>query len=220
VEDAPELERDLRRAIAVGRAVHADEEEPLVQRRLRARDQEILLDLLHHARGHAAELRLRLTAEPECAHRHEVVVPGVGLANDLLVVDPLDQLPGHRQAGGRALLLHLVEVRVADELESLLDQLVMHLALPFDLFGRLELGGKTGLELAEADVVEPGGVHVVAGEVAAGARAELDGAVDRPVGVLGIVDGNEHFTIHAAPRPIGRSDDRVRERLYPVYERR
>src|SRR3972149_4946232 len=41
-----------------------------------------------------------------------------------------------------AALLDLVEERVGDELEALLDQLVVDLALPLDLFRRLELRGK------------------------------------------------------------------------------
>ncbi len=72
----------------------------------------------------------------------------------------------------------------------------MDLALFLDLCGRLELGGEAGLELAEADIVEPSGVDMVAGDSAACFPAHLNGAVDGPIGVLRVVDGNENLAVH------------------------
>src|SRR5207247_8650407 len=82
----------------------------------------------------------------------------VHLVDDLLVVDPLEQLPRDADASGRPLPPELVQEAVSDELQALFDELVVNLALPLDLFGSLELRRKTGLELAEADVVEAGSV--------------------------------------------------------------
>jgi hypothetical protein len=90
--------------------------------------------------------------------------PPVRLADDLLVVDPLEELAGERDPRLAAAPLGLVEEGVRDELEALLDQLVVDLALTPDLVGRLELRGEPRLELAEPDVVEPGGVDVVPGD--------------------------------------------------------
>ena len=77
----------------------------------------------------------------------------VGLAHDLLVVDALKELAGEGNASGLAALLGLVQKRVGDELEALLDQLVVDLALALDLCGRLELRGESSLQLTEANVV-------------------------------------------------------------------
>src|SRR5439155_497723 len=93
----------------------------------------------------------------------------IHLVDDLLVIDPLEQLPGDADPRRRALLPELIEEAVGDELQALLDQLVVDLALPLDLVWRLLLRGQAGLQLAEADVVEASGVDVVAGEAAAGA---------------------------------------------------
>jgi len=70
------------------------------------------------------------------------------------------------------------------------------LALFLDLCGRLELGGEAGLELAEADIVEPGGVDVIAGDAPACLAAHLDGALNGPIGVRRVVDGNEYLAVH------------------------
>ena len=72
----------------------------------------------------------------------------------------------------------------------------MDLALFLDFFGRLELGGEAGLELAEADIVEAGGVDMVAGNAPAGLAAHLDGAVHGPIGVRRVVDRNEYLAVH------------------------
>src|SRR5207244_11589674 len=93
-------------------------------------------------------------------------------------------------------LAELIEEAVGDQLQALLDQLVVDLALLLDLFRRLELRGQAGLELAEADVVEAGGVDVVAGDATPGLATQLDRPGDRPVRVLGVVDGDEDLAVH------------------------
>jgi len=72
------------------------------------------------------------------------------------------------------------------------------LALFLDLFGSLELRGKAGLELAEADIVETGGLDVIAGDSSRPPRLAtyLDGTIDGPIGVLRVVDGNENLAVH------------------------
>ena len=100
-----------------------------------------------------------------------------------------------------AALAELVEEGVGDELQALLDQLVVDLALALDLVGGLKLGGKAGLELAEAHVVEARGVDVVAGDAAVGSLTQLDRPIDGPVGVLRVVDGTKIFPVH---RHLGR----------------
>src|SRR5262249_33095074 len=100
----------------------------------------------------------------------------------------------------RAALAHLVQEAVGDELEALLDQLVVDLALLLDLFRGLELGGEPGLELAEPHVVQPCGVDVIAGDAPSRATTQLDGAVHRPVRVLRVVYGDEDLRIHRHAR--------------------
>src|SRR5690606_39185406 len=98
--------------------------------------------------------------EPDQARQPPLA--SVRLADQLLVVDALEELAGERHARRPAAPLDLVQEAVRDKLEALLDELVVDLPLAFDLFRSLEPGGQAGLELAEADVVEPGGVHVAA----------------------------------------------------------
>src|SRR5437763_912357 len=97
------------------------------------------------------------------------------------------------------------------------DQLVVDLALLFDLVGRLEPSGEACLELAEADVVEAGGVDVVAGDAAIGPAAQLDGPVDGPIRMCGVVDGNEDLAIH---RHLPLWAGRVCERLDRLSSKR
>src|SRR6058998_3172343 len=120
----------------------------------------------------------------------------VHLVDDLFVVDALEQLAGERHSGGLAPLPELVQKAVRDELEAFFDQLVVDLALLFDLGGSLELRGKAGFELAEADIVEAGGVNVIAGDSPPRLATHLDGAIDGPIGVLRVVDGNENLAVH------------------------
>ena len=101
-------------------------------------------------------------------------------------------------AGRLAALAELVEKAVGDELQPLLDELVVDLALSLDLLGRLELRREAGLELAEADVVESRGVDVIPGDPPVGLLTELDRAIDRPVGVLRVVDRHKDFPVHAS----------------------
>src|SRR5690606_18300041 len=142
--------------------------------------------------------------EPDQA-RQPPLAP-VRLADQLLVVDALEELPGERHAGRLAAPLDLVQEAVRDELEPLLDELVVDLPLPLDLFGGLEPGGQAGLELTEADVVEPGSVDVAARDPAPGPAAHLDRALDGPRRVLGVVYGDEDLAIHDH---LGRPGDRI-----------
>jgi hypothetical protein len=66
-------------------------------------------------------------------------------------------------------------------LEPFLDQLVVYLPLPLDLLRGLELGGKPCLQLAEPDIVKTCRIHMIASDLALGARTELDGTVDGPM---------------------------------------
>jgi hypothetical protein len=137
----------------------------------------------------------------ESDQAREAAAAPVRLAHDLLVVDPLEELAGERYARGLAALVGLVEEGVRNELEALLDQLVVDLTLPLDLFGSLELGGKARLELAEADVVQARGVDVVAGDTAAGLPADFDRPLDRPVGGIGVVDRDQDLSVHRRLAP-------------------
>src|SRR2546425_11434520 len=74
----------------------------------------------------------------------------VHLVRDLFVIDAFEQLARESHTGRVAPLAQLIEEAVGDELQPLLDQLVMDLALLLDLLGGLEARGETGLELAEA----------------------------------------------------------------------
>src|SRR6185436_731142 len=87
----------------------------------------------------------------------ETTLAPVQFVHDLFVVDPFQQLAGEIDAGGFAPLTELIQEAVGDELEALLDQLVVDLALALDLFGGLELRGESSLELAETHVMEPRG---------------------------------------------------------------
>src|SRR6266550_8347053 len=120
----------------------------------------------------------------------------IHLVDDLFVVDAFEQLARERHTGRLAALAELIEEAVGDELQTLFDQLIVDFALFLDLCGRLELGGETGLELAEADIVEAGGVYVIPSDSPAGLATHLDGAVDGPIGVLRVVDRNENLAVH------------------------
>ena len=124
----------------------------------------------------------------------------VHLADDLLVVDPLEQLPREIDAGLLAAVADLVEEAVRDELQALLDQLVVDLALALDLLRRLELRRQPGLELAEAHVVQARRVDVVGRDPALGELGELDRAIDGPVRVLRVVHRHEDFPVHEPSR--------------------
>ena len=256
-----ELEGRAHRAIAVGRAVDADEESAARERRVIADDEHVLLDAAQTARDDATELAERLASESVRADRHEIVAASRGaddlrrrillfrddppvvaeshvaasvgasvvarrairveadqarktafatidLLDDLLVVDALEELARERDARRFAALAELIEKAVGDELKALLDELVVHLALALDLFRRLELRGKTGLELAEANVVESRGVDVIAGDPAARLLTELDRALHGPIGVLRVVDGHKDFPIHASAVARGSGGNR------------
>jgi len=125
-------------------------------------------------------------------------MPGaaIHLAHDLFVVDPFEELAGQRHARGVAPLPDLIEETVGDQLETLLDQLVVDLALLLDFFRGLELSGETGFELAESDVVEARRVYVISSDATAGMTTQLKRPIDGPVRMLGIVDGCEDLTIH------------------------
>src|SRR5206468_11394039 len=82
-----------------------------------------------------------------------------------------------------------------------------------NLFVRLEQSGEACLERAEADSVKTGGIDVVAGDAANGPAAQLDGPVDSPIRMCGVVDGNEDLAIHRhLPLWAGRVCER-RDRL-------
>jgi len=49
---------------------------------------------------------------------------------------------------------------------------------------------------AEADIVEAGGVNMVSGNPAVRLLAHLDRAIDGPIGVLRVIDGNENLAVH------------------------
>src|SRR2546429_6273481 len=101
-----------------------------------------------------------------------------------------------RDARRLAALPELIEKAVSYQLKAFLNQLVVDLALLLDLFRSLEVGGKAVFELAKPDMVEAGGVHVVAGDAAAGLAAQFDRPVDRPIRMLGVVDGDEDLAVH------------------------
>jgi len=120
----------------------------------------------------------------------------VHFVDDLFVIDAFEQLPSERHAGRFTPLPELVEKAVGDQLQPLLDQLVVNFALLLDLFRGLELRGKAGLELAEADIVEAGGIDVVSGDPPGRLLTHLDCTINGPVGVLRVVDGNENLAVH------------------------
>ena len=132
----------------------------------------------------------------EADEARQVALTRVHLAHDLLVVDAFQQLARQRHAGIPAAAVDLVEEGIGDELQPLLDQLVVDLALALYLGLGLKLGGKPGLELAEADVVQARGIDVVAGDVSVGARSEFDGAIHRPVRPGRVVHRHEDLTVH------------------------
>src|ERR1051325_4652041 len=129
----------------------------------------------------------------------------VHLVDDLFVVDAFQQLARQSHARRLAALPQLVEKAVRDQLQTFFDQLVVNLALLLDLVWGLEPGGKAGLELAKADVVEAGGVDVISGDAACGFATQLDGPVHRPVRRTGVVDRDEDLAVHRH-LPLGRGE--------------
>ena len=127
-----------------------------------------------------------------------------GLPNDLArwgrlegeISDAFEQLACERHARRFATLPQLIEKAVGDQLQTFFDQLVVDLALFLDFVGGLELRGEAGFELAEANIVKARGIDMIAGDSAVGFPTHLDGAVDGPIGMLRVVDGNENLAVH------------------------
>ena len=126
---------------------------------------------LHVAAGLVAAVVALGAVRVEADQAGQPAFAAVHLADDLLVVDPLEQLAREVDAGRLAAVADLVEEAVGDQLQALLDQLVVDLALALDLLRRLELRRQPGLELSEAHVVEPGRVDVVGRDPALVERA-------------------------------------------------
>ena len=120
----------------------------------------------------------------------------VGFPNHLFVVDALEKLAGQRYAGRVTTDGGLIEKGIRDELEALLDQFVVNFSLPLDLLGGLKLRGKSRLQLAKPHIVKPRRIHMIASDPSLGALTDFDGAVHGPIGVLGVIDGYEDFTVH------------------------
>jgi hypothetical protein len=133
----------------------------------------------------------------EADKARELALPPVHLVDDLLKVDPLEELASQWDARIGALRLDLIQERVRNQLKTLLYQLVVNLALALDLLRGLEFCGESRLELPKADVVEARGVHVIAGNSAVGLRADLYRPINGPIRMLGVVDWNNYFPIHA-----------------------
>ena len=126
----------------------------------------------------------------------------VHLADDLLVVDPFEELPRERARRPASQRLSTWSRKLsAMSCSPFSISLSWILRCRLISSGGLELGGKPGLELAEAHVVEARGVDVVAGDASVRVATQLDRAIDRPVRVLRVVDGDEDLAIH---RHLGR----------------
>ena len=135
----------------------------------------------------------------EADEARETSAATVRLVDDFLVVDAFEELPRDGHAGLGTAAVELVQEAVRDELEPLLDQLVVDLALPPDLGRFLELGREPDFELAKPDVVKAGGIDVRAGDAAPEASAEFDGAIDGPVRLARVIDRGKYLSIHGAP---------------------
>src|SRR4029450_4592159 len=153
----------------------------------------------------------------EAAHRGQAALAAVHLADDLLVVDPLEQLTREVDAGLLAAVADLVEKAVGDELQALLDQLVVDLALALDLLGGLELRGQPRLQLAEAHVVQARRIHVIGRDATPGEMGELDRAIDGPVRGLRGVHRHEDSPVHEPSR--GRKEDAEKPAQYAFRPR-
>ena len=132
----------------------------------------------------------------EADQARESTLAAVGLTDDLFVVDALEELPCERNALCLAELVGLVQKRVRDELQALLDQLVMNLPLTLDLLRRLKLGGEACLELPEPHIMETRSIHVVTGDSTLGTLADFDRPGDGPIRVIGVVYWNKNLSIH------------------------
>src|SRR5262249_45317753 len=95
-------------------------------------DDAAVLSELHVGAHRAAAVVLECDVRIEADQARQAADAAVRLAHDLLVVDPLEQLARERNARGLAALVGLIEERIGDELEALLDQLVVDLALTLD----------------------------------------------------------------------------------------
>ncbi len=85
----------------------------------------------------------------------------------------------------RAYLLRLRQVRIGDDAQPAADELVVHLALVLE---RLLLAirlGQSALHLAEAPVVQAGGIHVNAGHGGLAQCRQPGGLGDAAVGMIG-----------------------------------
>src|ERR1051325_435446 len=121
-------------------------------------DEPPVLAHLHVRAGLVAPIVARGAIGVEADQPGKPAGAAVHLVDDLFVVDAFQQLARQSHARRLAALPQLVEKAVRDQLQTFFDQLVVNLALLLDLVWGLEPGGKAGLELAKADVVEAGGV--------------------------------------------------------------
>ena len=197
VEIARQLQSHPGRAVAVRAPVNADEKSAALERLIGARDQQVLSQTAQHASRYATELRTRLTSQPVGAHRTQIIPVRVDLADDLLEMDPLEQLALYIDVGLDALLFHPVEERVADQLQPLLDQLVVDLPLTLDLFLTLEPGGQPRLQLTKSDIVELGGVNMIAHQPGLELLGELERPVYRVVAFQRVITRDENLFVHA-----------------------
>ncbi len=115
-------------------------------------------------------------------------------------MDALQQLAPQPYPHRLAPLLHTVEVRVADQLQSFLDQLVVDLTLTLYLFLRLETCRQSALELSKPHIVQLRRVDVVPGDLATRLERELDRPIDRVVALSRVIARYEDVAIHV---PLG-----------------
>jgi hypothetical protein len=144
-------------------------------------DDPAVLTQANVATGLRASIVTRGAVGIEADQTGEAPLAAVHFLDDLLVVDAFEELASQRNAGAVTAFRELVEEAVGDELQPLLDQLVVNFPLALDLLRRLELRRESRLELAEAHVVQPCGVDVIAGDPTARRAADLDRTSDRPV---------------------------------------
>src|SRR5881628_820749 len=198
VERLGEEDAQLQSVEGLGRAVEAHDDRALRTRESVgvADDQRVLRNPADEALGDGAELAVLYGAHAEGAHDDQVIVGGEAVLDEHLVVLAVYHLALEGQPRGLGAPGDHVEVGIGDELQAHGDQRVVDLPLALELVLVLVLIRQRVLHLLEPVVVEPRRVHVDAGQPGAARPTQLDGQVDRPVRIVGVVHRNADVLEH------------------------
>ncbi len=151
--------------VSLRRAVQRDHDRAVTDRAGRLLDDQRIDDrAARHAAAYTAQAAALYRAEAERPHDKQVMGAGIGLLRERTVILSFQRTAPELDAEFLALGCGLVEIGVGDDGQAARDQAVMHLPLPLQFLFLAELFGQAAFHLAEAHVVQSGGIHMGAGD--------------------------------------------------------